>query len=251
MSLRLTIVGSAGTNPSAERVCSCYLVEADGFRLVLDLGHGALHRLQQVIDVAEIDALLLSHLHADHFADIYGLNYAMRFHPAAPPPIPVYTPPGGEAFITQLLPEESIERMGASLTFHEARPGTTLECGPLTIELHRANHPVETLASRITDGTRTLTYTGDTAPSDEVVAAATGADLLLCDATWLESQRPLPADVHCTGREAGQIADRAGVSRLVVTHVSPYNDPAAVAAEAAEVFAGEVVIAHDLQEITL
>src|SRR5690606_6965560 len=75
MSLRLTIVGSAGTNPSAERVCSCYLVEADGFRLVLDLGHGALHRLQQVIDVAEIDALLLSHLHADHFADIYGLNY--------------------------------------------------------------------------------------------------------------------------------------------------------------------------------
>lgn len=251
MTLTLTVIGCAGTNPSRDRVCSSYLVAADGYRLLLDCGHGALHRLQSVVDVSELDAVLISHLHADHFADLYGLNYALRFHPDQPPPVPVYAPAGAREFIGQLLPEESLERMGTTLDFRVAAAGDRLTLGPLTVELFRANHPIETLASRITAGRQVLAYTADTAPTDDLLPCARDADLLLADCTWSEAQRPLPEGVHCTGLEAGRLAAAADARRLLVTHVSPYNDPAAIAAEAAQAYSEEILVAADLQEITL
>ena len=248
--MRLTVIGSAGTHPSSDRVCSSYLVEHDGYRLLLDLGHGALHNLCKVVDVADIDAIVLSHLHVDHFADLYALNYALRFHPGgAVRRLPVYAPAGARAHIAQLLPAESVERW--PFHFHEAAAGDVLELGPFDVELHAANHPVETLASRVRVDGRVVAYSGDTAPSEEVVEAARAADVFLCDCTWRERDRPLPDGVHCTGREAGTMAAEAGARHLVVTHVSPYHDAAEVAADAAEVFDGQVTIATDLLEISL
>lgn len=247
--LRFTVIGSAGTHPSRDRVCSSYLVVAEGYRLLLDLGHGALHNLLKVLDPTELDAVLISHLHVDHFADLYGLNYALRFHPSGAARVAVYAPAGARDHIGQLLPDESLERL--ALDFHEAAAGDALRLGPFEVALHAANHPVETLAARISvDGT-VVAYSGDTAPAAGVVDAARGADLFVCDSTWREGDRPLPDGVHCTGREAGAMAAEARVRTLLVTHVSPYHDPAAVAADAADVFDGDVRVATDLLEIAL
>lgn len=248
---RVTIIGSAGTHSSADRVCSGYLITHEGFNLLLDCGAGVLHNLCKVIDLADLDAILISHMHPDHFVDLYGLQYALRFHPASPGPIPVHGPADMVQMIGAILPDESVEKMASLLSFHTAKGGEVLQLGPLSVELFGMNHPMECLGSRITAGDHVIAYTGDTAPCPEIHHLARDADLLLCDATWMESQRPIPADVHCTGLEAGQAATAAGARTLVVTHVSPYNDPADVAAEAATAFDGDIIVATDLMEIDL
>jgi ribonuclease BN (tRNA processing enzyme) len=247
----LTVLGSAGTHSSAERVCSGYLLHHQGYRLLLDMGPGVLHNLCKVIDLAELDAILISHMHPDHFLDLYGLQYALRFHPAGPGPVPVYGPSDMEGMITAILPEESVVKMRDLLRFEAVRPGQQLQLGPLAVDLHAMNHPMECLGSRTTAGGAVVAFTGDTAPTPAITDLARDADLLVIDATWLEAQRPLPPDVHCTALEAGQAAQDAGARRLLLTHVSPYNDVADAAAEAARAYGGDVLVAEDMMEIAL
>ncbi|MDP8978583.1 MAG: MBL fold metallo-hydrolase [Actinomycetota bacterium] len=247
----LTVLGSAGTHPGPGRACSSYLVEADGYRLLLDCGNGSLANLQRVADVADVDALVLSHLHPDHFADVYGLYYARRFHPSGESPVDVYAPAGAEAFVGQLLPAESRESFARLCRFHTAAAGATLELGPLEVMLFPARHPVEALASRVRHGDRVLAYSGDSADTPELVDCARDADVFLCDATWLADHGPHPDGVHMTGREAGDLAARAGAARLLVTHVYPVLDPVEVADEAAGAFGGQVLVAEDLLRVPL
>lgn len=247
----LTVIGSAGSHASAERVCSSYLINHDGYNLVLDLGPGALHNLSKVIDVADLEAILISHLHTDHYLDLYGLQYALRFHPGKPGPVPVYGPTGMRDKIAAILPDESMQKMGELLHFHTVGAGQSVPVQELDIRLFAMNHPVECLGSRIVAGNHVIAFTGDTAPTPATTPLAHDADLFLCDATWTESQRPLPLDIHSTGVEAGRAATAADVAHLIITHVSPYTDPAAVAAEAATVFDGDITVATDLMEFHL
>lgn len=247
----LTIIGSAGSHASAERVCSSYLISHDGYNLVLDLGPGALHNLSKVIDVADLDAILISHLHPDHYLDLYGLQYALRFHPDQPGPVRVYGPAGMREKIAAILPDESMQKMGDLLHFHTVAAGQNVPMKKLDIQLFGMNHPVECLGSRTIAGNHVIAFTGDTAPTPAISQLADNADLFLCDATWSESRRPLPPDTHSTGLEAGRAAADAKVGHLILTHVSPYTDPAAVADEAATVFDGDITVATDLMEFHL
>lgn len=246
--LRLAVLGSAGTYASRERACSSYLVEADGYRLMLDCGNGSLSRLQHRCDVADLDAVLITHLHPDHFVDLYGLYYALRFHPEGARPVPVYAPAGAQDFVAQLLPPESAELLPAVFPFQAAKAGDTLQLGPLRVRLFAAAHPVETLAPRVEHPDGVIAYSADSGLSPQIVACARDADLFLCDSSWLERQRPLPQGVHLTGAEAGRTAEKAGVEHLLVTHVFPRNNPTVVAEEAASEFGGPVLVARDLEE---
>jgi ribonuclease BN (tRNA processing enzyme) len=247
----VTVCGSAGTHPGPGRGCSSYLVSVGEHRLVLDLGNGSLPNLQQRIDVAELDALILSHLHPDHFADIWGLYYALRFHPAGEQRVTVHAPAGTQELLTRIISDDSRPTFATLLDIREAAAGEVLEVGGCTVRLFAAEHPIETLASRIEVDGRVIAFTADSGVTTRLVECAQGADLLIADATWLERDRPLPAGIHMTGREAGQLAADAGVARLLLTHVLPTNDPEETAAEAAEVYDGEIITAHDLLEIAL
>lgn len=256
--LSLHVCGSAGTHPGPGRACSGYLVTAPGelgadrpTRLLLDCGNGSLANVQRVCGLADLDAVVLSHLHPDHCVDLFGLYYALRFHPDGPKQIPVYAPGGAQHLLAQLLGEHGREGFEQVCEFHRVAAGDTLVVGGLSVRLGAANHPIETLTTRVEAGGRTLTYSADTHVSQEVVDAARDADLFVCDATWLAAGGPYPVGVHCTGEEAGQMAAAADAARLLVTHVVPTVDPAAVAAEAARHYDGEVLVADDGMEITL
>ncbi|HVL97746.1 MAG TPA: MBL fold metallo-hydrolase [Egibacteraceae bacterium] len=244
--LTLTVLGSSGTHPGPARACASYLVEHEGYRLLLDCGNGSLANLQQRFDVADIDALLVSHLHPDHFVDLYGLYYARRFHRDGPLPLPVYAPVGAAGFIGRLLGSD--EEFRGVCRFTESAAGETLDLGPLTVRLHAADHPVETLAPRVEAGGRVLAYSGDSGPTPALVDCARDADLFLCDATWLDRDGPHPAGVHMTGKQAGAHAAAAGAASLVLTHVYPTIDRDEVAAEAAAVYDGTILVARDLEE---
>lgn len=249
MSIRLTVLGCSGTHPGPDRMCSSYLLESQGFRLLLDCGNGSLSNLQKRGDVGSVDAVIISHLHPDHFADLYGLYYALRFHPDGPRSVPIYAPAGAWEFAGQLL--DSADTFAETCRFETAAAGDELELGPMNVKLFASNHPVETLASRVSAAGRVIAYSGDSAPTPVLTEAARDADLFVADSTWLERQRPLPVNVHMTGFEAGRQATEAGAERLLVTHVFPSNRPEDVAAEAARAYDGEVLVARDLQEIVL
>ncbi|HEU4492006.1 MAG TPA: MBL fold metallo-hydrolase [Jiangellales bacterium] len=240
--MRLTVIGCSGSFPGPHSPASCYLVEAGGLRVVVDLGNGALGELQRHVDIYAVDAVLLSHLHADHCLDLCAYYVARKYRPGGPAPqIPVYGPRGSGARLARAydLPEEP----GMNSEFHFLEHGREpYSVGPLTVTPVRVVHPVEAYALRIDHGGHGVVYSGDTAPSEALVDLARGADLLVCEASFVEGGDN-PPGLHLTGRQAGRHAAEAGVPRLVLTHVPPWTDGAVAVAEASEVYGGDLQLA--------
>jgi ribonuclease BN (tRNA processing enzyme) len=248
--MRLTVVGCSGSFPGPDSAASCYLLEAEGFRLVIDFGNGSLGALQRYTGLFDVDAVCLSHLHADHCVDLYSYAIARTYSPDGPQPrIPVYGPAGTADRIALIHGPGGDDGLTDRFTFETLTPGA-VRIGPFDVQLARVNHPVETFAFRFTHGGRTLAYTGDTGESEAVPALAAGADVFLSEAAFLE--RPdLPPDLHLTARQAGTYATRAGVGRLVLTHLQPWTNPDDARAEAAAAYAGDLAIAATGQVIDL
>ena len=220
--MRLTVVGCAGSAPGPRSPASCYLVEHDGFRLVLDLGNGAFGALQNHVDPASIDAVYLSHLHADHCLDVAPFVVWHRYSGRSPEGlVPLYAPVGAERRLALAYDQD-----GGTLTdvfdFVPVGPGS-FGLGPFEVTLARTAHPVECYAIRLTADGRSLVYTGDTGPSERVVELARAADVLLAEAAHPPGLE-LPPELHLTGKEAGEHAAAAGVGRLLLTHVPAWVD---------------------------
>jgi ribonuclease BN (tRNA processing enzyme) len=242
--MQLTVVGCSGSFPGPDSPASCYLVAADGFRVLLDLGNGALGALARHIDIYDVDAVLISHLHADHCFDLASFYVARRFHPDGPRPrIPVFGSPGIGRRLAQAYGIDRPDGMQQEFDFHEWADGAAYEIGPLRVTVAQVAHPVECYAMRVEHGGRSLVYSGDTGVSDALVSLAQGADLLLCEASNIEGAVNPPA-LHLTGKEAGEHAAKAGVGRLVLTHIPPWYDGKQALAEATQVFGGQLDVAH-------
>jgi ribonuclease BN (tRNA processing enzyme) len=239
--MRLTVLGCAGSFPGPESACSAYLVEADGFRLMLDFGTGSLSAMQRYASLTAVDAILLTHLHIDHTQDACGYVVVRRYAPDGPlPRLPLYAPAGAEQRLSTAYGEGSLEDV---YVFHTIVPGTTT-IGPFSVTAHRVNHPVETYGVRVEHGGKVLAYSADTAPCAALEELAQGADLFLCEASYLDGVDN-PPDIHLTGREAGEVASKAGVGRLVLTHLVAAWGSEALTFEAAEsVFHGPLDIAR-------
>lgn len=240
--MRLTVIGCSGSFAGPDSPASCYLLEADDasgrrWRVLLDLGSGALGALQRFCDPLSIDAVLFTHLHPDHYFDLSGLYVMWKYHPrGAPGRIPVWGP-GGVALQSARaygLPDEP--GMTGEFDFHEYddRP---VAVGPFTVHPTRLNHPVPAYGLRVEADGKVLAYSGDTGPCGALHDVAAGADLLLCEAAFVEGGDN-PVDLHLTGKQAGAVAAAAGVGTLVLTHIPPWYAPAIALTEAREVFSG-------------
>jgi ribonuclease BN (tRNA processing enzyme) len=245
--VKLTVLGCSGSMPGPDSPASGYLIEADGYTLVLDLGHGAFGALQRYIDPGSVDAIVVSHLHADHCIDLTAYIVALRYGAAR---YRVRMPEGRIPLIGPAGTRDRIEaaydpyarKLGLHELFGFSTPASG-ELGPFALSFALMNHPVATNAVRVTHGDRTLVYSADTGESDALVSLAHGADVLLCEASIGPDEESIP-DLHLTGKQAGQHADRAGVDRLIVTHVPPWGSRQVAADEAAGAFDGLVEIAQ-------
>jgi ribonuclease BN (tRNA processing enzyme) len=225
---RLTVVGCSGSAPGPESACSCYLIEADGFALLLDIGNGAVGPLQRYAAPADIGAVILSHAHSDHYTDITQLIYLRTVADApslriiAPSDLPV---------LRQADP--SVWDLVA------ARAGD-LRIGPLRARMARVAHgSMECWATRIDDD---LCYTADTDPCDALDGLARGCGVLLAEASGLDADGP--ARRHLTAGDAARLAVRSGTRLLILTHLRPWQDHAALLAEAAAIAPCPVILAH-------
>lgn len=251
--MEITVLGCSGSVPGPDSPASGYLIEADGWRLGVDLGFGALGSMLSVLDPVELDALLLSHLHADHCADVSALTVLLRHRPGSGrnEKLPVYAPDEPEARLVAALAPTTERRQHDTLsdvyTFHQLGEDT-ITVGPFSITCRQVAHSVPTYGFRVTCGSATLTYTGDSGPCPQLDELAAGADVLLAEASGLDVDTT--AD-HLSGTQAGSLAERAHVGRLVVTHVPPWVNQHAVRTEAASAYSGDSVLAHRWQHITI
>jgi ribonuclease BN (tRNA processing enzyme) len=245
----LTVLGCSGSAPGPNAATSGYLLEAEGFLLGIELGTGTLAVLQTIRDPFALDALMFSHLHPDHCADLTGLTVLRRYHPAPTRDpratrLPVYGPSEAPSrFVAAHSPDAETEAatdLSDVYEFHTITPGT-VHIGPFEVVTILAAHPCETYSFRFSHAGRTLVFTGDTGIFNGLTEFAAGADVLLAEASWTHGDGR-PVDLHLSGVDAGQVAYGAAVGRLLVTHVPPWTDAEAVLAEARSVYQGETVL---------
>ena len=252
--MKLTVIGCSGSFAGPDSAASCYLLEGEHegrtWRVLLDLGSGALGTLQQYVDPLTVDAVLVSHMHPDHYFDISGLYVLWKYHPeGARPRIPVWGPAGIAPQTARAYGLREDPGMSAEFDFYEY-DDQPIRLGPFTIRPARVVHPIPAYALRVEADRHVLAYSGDTGPCQELVDMAAGADLLLCEAAFLESGDK-PADLHLTGKQAGVAAAEAGVGRLVLTHIPPWHDKQAAMAEAREAYDGLLDLAATGSTYTL
>ncbi|MEV1132458.1 cyclic nucleotide-degrading phosphodiesterase [Rhodococcus coprophilus] len=253
--MRMTVLGCSGSVAGPDSAASGYLLTApDTPPLVIDFGPGVLGALQRHADPGEV-SVLLSHLHADHCLDLPGLLVWRRYSPN--PPV-VRTLAYGPSGTAQRIGAASAEAPGETddvsdtLDVRTIVEGEPIRFGTLEITPARMQHPPEAYGFRVTsDSGRTLVYTGDTGMCDAVVDLARGADVLLSEASWTHSPGERPEGIHLSGTEAGQIATRAGVGELLLTHIPPWTSREDVIAEAKAEYSGPVhaVSAGDVYRI--
>jgi ribonuclease BN (tRNA processing enzyme) len=248
--VRLTIVGCSGSFPGPDSAASCYLVEGDDetgrtWRILLDLGNGALGPLQRHIRLSDLDALLLSHLHPDHFMDACGLYVARRYHPEGPTTgaLPVFGPGGVASRLVEAYGAEAADGMDDTYTITEWSEGRSVAIGPFTVTPRRVVHPVEAYGLRVEHDGHVLAYSGDTDACPALDDLAKDADLLLAEASFQEGWDAVRG-VHLTGRRAGEAAAAAGARRLLLTHLPVWTDGDVVLAESRASYAGPADLAR-------
>jgi ribonuclease BN (tRNA processing enzyme) len=234
-------------------------VEEDGYALVLDCGNGVFSKLRCHRDYVDIDAVLISHLHADHFLDLVPFSYALTYAPRQQP-VPVagwpgtsdparpelHAPPGAAEMFRHIVScwgdEELIEH---AFALQEYRPGDELELGPMGVRFCEVPHYTRTFAVELsTGGGQRVTYSADCRPNDELPEFARETDLLLIEATLPRPERTGHRG-HLTPAEAGEVGRRAGARRLVITHISDELDAEWARTQASQAFGGPVDVAHE------
>jgi len=241
--MKLTVLGCAGSFPGPDSPCSAYLVEADDFRLLIDFGTGSMSSLQRHASLHCIDAIILTHLHCDHMLDACSYMVVRRYAPEGHyPPIPLYGPAGSARRILDAYghAEGPVDDV---YTCHDLAPGK-LTVGPFTVTVDQVSHPVETYGLRLEHHGKTLAYSSDSAPCDQLTELARDADLFLCEASYLDGATN-PPGLHLTGGEAGRIAAAAGARRLVLTHlVAAWGDEQRTLDAAHAAFDGPIDVAR-------
>lgn len=257
--MRLTIIGKSPAWQDAGGACSAYLIEDGETTILVDCGNGAFGKLRQFRDYVDINAVVISHLHADHYFDLvpfsFALTHAPRQQPVPVPPWPgtenparpdLFGPPGSTEGFTRLGELIGMERLLLdSFRAQEYDPAEPLRIGEMELRFHRVPHYVDAYAIDITgsSGGR-ITYGADCRPCDQLVEAARGTDLLLVEATVPRPERD-GVRGHLTPAEAGDHAARAGAKRAILTHISDEIDPAWALAEARRAFSGPVSVARE------
>jgi len=273
--MHLRTVGITGSVPGPDSPASCYLlttsaeevsacieagmvseeVEVRDWNIVVELGNGSMGPLIKYIDADQIDAVLISHLHGDHFADMSALYVHLKHHPVygsaitgVDTGIQIWGPEGIDERARRVTIDLSKDL--SVLMANHWQDGQTIQIGPFTISVRLVEHMVDCYAMRIIGPSScelgaesVLAFTGDTDYCQTMVDLARGADLLLAEAAYVDGRDKLPG-IHISGAQAGQIAREAGVKQLVLTHIPPWNIPEVALREAVTQYSGPTCLAQ-------
>jgi ribonuclease BN (tRNA processing enzyme) len=248
--MRLTVLGKSPAWQDAGGACSGYLVEDGDTRLLMDAGNGVFGKLRARVDYLEVDAVVVSHLHADHFLDLVPFAYALTYGPRQPAervrPV-LHAPPGARDVFSRIVgcwgDGSLIEK---AFDLREYDPGEPVDVGSLRLTFQPVPHYTETFAICLESsrGGGRIVYGADSRPAEELIGFAQGASLVLMEAT-LRDPEPHGPRGHLTAAEAGEHARAAGAGRLVLVHISDELDAERSRSQAADSFQGPVEVAAE------
>ncbi|MDQ6697210.1 MAG: MBL fold metallo-hydrolase [Actinomycetota bacterium] len=246
MALSVTVLGCSGTYASPGGACSGYLVRSDTTSLWLDCGPGTLANVQDHVDLRDLDAVVVSHSHPDHWLELPVLRNALKYALGVDG-LRVL----GTAETKGFLDVICSDGVAPTFAWETMSDGMRASIGDLELQFSRTDHPVETLGVRISGGGRTLGYTADTGPDwslSELDTDGHGFDLALCEATLGASEEGTAP--HSSARQTGSMATSSGVRHLVLTHLMAGTADSR-RHEAAAAFDGRVSIAtiHERYEV--
>jgi ribonuclease BN (tRNA processing enzyme) len=233
----VTVLGTSGSYPGPHSACSGYLLRHQGYNVWLDAGPGTMANLQTHIGLHDIDAVVLSHEHPDHWSDIDGFFVACRYIQTRSQ-VPVYAP-AGLGDLMRGGPDTK-----TTLDWHDITDRSVVTLGPFRFTFARTDHPPETLAMRVDapEAGTSFGYSADTGPGWSLATIGTDLDLVICEATFLRDREG--TSPHLSARQAGAAARAARVKRLVISHIWPIVDPVQSVAEASEAFGAPVECAR-------
>ncbi len=241
--------------PRPGGAASSYLVRSHDAAVLLDVGGGSFSKLQLAIDYTRLDAIVVSHMHADHFFDLVPFRYALKYgHLSTDRRLPLWLPPGGRASLEALRRAVSIDApddfFDAFFEVREYDPVEQLHVKGLHLRFARTRHYIEAYAIRVARESSALAYSGDTAPSDAVIELACACSIFLCEAgLGLGSEEGERG--HSSAEEAGEMAAAAGAQRVVLTHYPSAYEPRALVDAACRRFRGPVEAADDGMEVAV
>jgi ribonuclease BN (tRNA processing enzyme) len=239
----LTVLGSCGAWPEPGRACAGFLLEYDGYKVVLDLGYAALPQLLMHCADGAVDALIVTHQHPDHCVDVSALARVRYYQAPDAAPIPLYCPPGVVDVLRALEPRPD------PATVFDVRDLAPAQVGPFELDTVLLPHYVTNLGIKLTAPGLSVAYTGDSGPSPLLPMLAEGTDLFISDAT-LQGPSPTTRPRYVmTATEAATGA--AGAQTLLLTHFWPGSDRSVSVTEAQKVFVGEVIAAEEGLVLTL
>jgi ribonuclease BN (tRNA processing enzyme) len=236
--MKVTVVGFWGGYPEKNEATASYLFEHEGFKLLVDCGSGAVAQLQNYISPLDLDAVILSHYHHDHVADVGVLQYArlIQSHLGKDvPELPVY----GHVYDESGFARLEMPKVTKAVSYDLAH---SKKIGPFTINFLETKHPVTCFAMRMTAGDQTVVYTADSSYMEDFVLFSENADLLICECNFYKGQDGTNAG-HMNSTEAGQLAQKANVKELMLTHLPHYGELEQLVMEAKEQFQGRVFLA--------
>jgi ribonuclease BN (tRNA processing enzyme) len=244
--MKLTVIGFWGGYPKKNGASAGYLLEHEGFQLLIDCGSGVLAKLQNILQPEELDAVILSHYHPDHIADIGVLQHArliQGFLGKDVPNLPIY----GHQFDREEFAKLTYKEITKGVAYD---PNQVLSAGPFQVSFLKANHPVPCYAMRIKADDKVLVYTGDSSYKEEFIDFSKDADILLCECNFYGHQNGKSAG-HMNSIEAGRLAQSAAVKQLLLTHLPHYGNIADLKTEAAREFTGIIKLADEFLSISL
>ncbi|WP_085521968.1 MBL fold metallo-hydrolase [Tuberibacillus sp. Marseille-P3662] len=237
--MKLTVVGFWGGYPGAGEATTGYLLQHEGFNLLIDCGSAVLSQLQYYIAPTDLDAVIVSHYHNDHVADIGPLHFARLvqsyLHDDPLPVLPIY----GHQEAPKSFKQLDFHNIAQAVPYDIQKP---LDIGPFHFDFIKTKHPVPCAAMRITDGSSVLVFTADTAYFNDLVPFAQDADLLISECNFYKGQDGAKAG-HMTSEEAGQLAEKSEAKQLLLTHLPHYGEHQNLVVEATDVYHGTIALA--------
>ncbi len=233
-SITVTILGCSGTYAEAGGACTGYLVQSEGANVLLDAGPGVIAQLQRHIPLNELTAVVTTHCHPDHWAELPVLRNALHYCLGIWG-VKTYGTAQTEALFKAIVAAHGSDDLGPSMPWTTITADSSFTIADQAWSFLQTDHPVETLAPRVDVGAKSFVFSSDTGPDVDFADFGPGIDLFLCEASLsVEDEGRAP---HVSGREAGLLAKAAEAERLVLTHFVPGVDVQAHR-EAAEIAYG-------------